>query len=180
MMTQKKENGDTVDDFIDWMKNEWWWKLVKKISHLNYIIWISIQIPHADLWVQNQRTTSLDLVFQKPLKTSGFHKRIGNKLVDLMVDYLIFFFFGGTVVMHQRTGYVIFWEPWLWILRTLPWYNHQGSVSNNRPTLATKAMCASLRLGLKACYNLPVVKGCTQLQILRPRLPPTSLANPKP
>jgi hypothetical protein len=22
MMTQKKENGDTVDDFIDWMKNE--------------------------------------------------------------------------------------------------------------------------------------------------------------
>jgi len=62
---------------------------------LNYIIWISIQIPHADLRVQNQRTTILNLVFQKPLKTSGFHKRIGNKLVVLMVDYFILYFFWG-------------------------------------------------------------------------------------
>jgi hypothetical protein len=41
--------------------------------------------------VQNQRTAGLDLVFQKPLKIGGFHKRTGNKLVLLMVNYLVFF-----------------------------------------------------------------------------------------
>ncbi len=66
----------------------------KKTSHLNYIIWISIQIPHPDQrFFQNQRTAGLDLVFQKPLKTGGFHKRTGHKLVVLMVNYLIYFYF---------------------------------------------------------------------------------------
>jgi hypothetical protein len=65
----------------------------KKTSHLNYIIWISIQIPHPDQrFFQKQRTASLDLVFQKPLKTGGFHKRTSNKLVVLMVNYYLFIY----------------------------------------------------------------------------------------
>jgi len=137
----KRKNGDTVDDFHQLDEK---WRMMKthykKTSYLNYIIWISIQIRHPDQrFFQKQRTASLNLVFQKPLKTGGFHKRTSNKLVVLMVNYLfIYLFWLRTMAMHQRTGYVIFWEPWLWILRTLPWYNHQGSVSNNRPTLAQR------------------------------------------
>jgi hypothetical protein len=70
-----------------------------------------------DLWkYQNQRTAH-PFYIKKTLKKAVFMKELATNW--WFYDWLINFFKKQWELwLHTRTGSLIFWEPWLWILRT--------------------------------------------------------------